>query len=103
MRRFAGFGFWGRGCVSAPFGMECDELCALGGKGRFVLAEAAFEQALPTGLHALGFGLCQELGVNLRPFLLPTVITDEVAQGQHRVDRRALPVHAGAFEPRFDD
>jgi hypothetical protein len=41
--------------------------------------------------------------VNLGPFLRPTIITDEVAQGEHRVDMRALPVHASAFEPRFDD
>ena len=83
--------------------MECDELSALGGEGGFVLAAAVFVQALPAGLHALVFGLGQELGVNVGPFLGPTVITDEVTQGQHGVDMRALPVHASAFEPCFDD
>ena len=83
--------------------MECGELGALGGEGSFMLAAAAFEQALATGMHACGFGLGQELGVNLGPFLCPTVIADKVAQGQHGVDMGALPVHACAFEPRFDD
>jgi hypothetical protein len=34
--------------------MECGELGALGGEGCFVLAAAAFVQALPAGLHVLG-------------------------------------------------
>ena len=101
---FAVFGFRERRWrVRAPFGMKGGELGAVGSEGCFMLAGAAFEQALATGLHALGFGLGQELGVNLGPFLCPTVITDEVAQGQHGVDMRAQPVHAGALEPRFDD
>lgn len=56
--------------------MQCGKLGALGGDGSFMLAAAAFEQTLTTGLHALGFRLSQELGVNLRPFLHPTVTTD---------------------------
>lgn len=83
--------------------MKCGELGALGGEGSFMLAAAVCEEALPTGVHALLFRLGQELGVNLGPFMCPAVITGKVAQGQHGVDMGALPVHAGTFEPRFDD
>ena len=40
---------------------------------------------------------------NVRPFLLPTVVAEEVAQGEHGVDVATLPMHAGALEPGFDD
>lgn len=47
--------------------------------------------------------LIDEAGLDVRPFLLPAVVTEEVTQGEHGVDVTTLPVHAGAFEPRLDD
>jgi hypothetical protein len=86
-----------------PLQVKSCVLGALGGEGCFVLLETALVQALTTGLHALFFGLCAEVGVNQRPCLRPTVIADEIAQGKHGVDMAALPVHAGAFEAGFND
>lgn len=36
------------------------------------------------------------------PDFQPAIITDAIAQSQHGVDVFALPVHASAFEARFD-
>ena len=82
--------------------MEGNKLGVLGGAGGllFLLLDG-FEPFL-TGRETAVLGLREEAGLDVRPFLLPAVITEEVAQGEHGVDVLTLPVHAGAFEARLD-
>ena len=39
---------------------------------------------------------------NFRPLLIPTVTTNDIAQGQHGIDMLSFPVHASAFQTSFD-
>jgi hypothetical protein len=44
-----------------------------------------------------------QMGRDLRPFLLPAVTAQDIANSDHRVDMRSGPMHPGAFQPSFDD
>jgi hypothetical protein len=39
---------------------------------------------------------------DLRPSLTPLIITDNITQGQHRIDMGPGPVHATAFQARLN-
>ena len=40
--------------------------------------------------------------LDLRPLFLPAIGTDDVSQGQHRVDMAFGPMHSSAFQSSFD-
>ena len=83
--------------VNQPLRMEGNKLGVLGGEGgRLFLHLDGFEPFL-TGRETAVLGLGDEAGLDVWPFLLPAVITEEVAQGEHGVDVTTLPVHAGAL------
>jgi hypothetical protein len=47
--------------------------------------------------------LLPELSGDFGPVFLPAVITDQVAQGDHRVDVLGRPAHAGPFQAGIND
>ena len=51
----------------------------------------------------LGCLLLLKVLESLLPHLLPTIIADSVAQGEHGIDIFALPMHSCPFETGLDD
>ena len=89
--------------VNKRRGMEGNKLGVLGGEGGLLFLHLDGFEPFLTGRETAVLGLGEEAGLDVGPFLLPAVITEEVAQGEHGVDVTTLPVHAGALEPRLDD
>lgn len=82
------------GCSPAPFPLHrCD---------RRHIWRWRRDSALLAALPAPGARLSTEFVPQVRPGSTPAAIAFQTAQRQEGIDVLALPVHAGSFEPRFD-
>ena len=66
-------------------------------------SEGSGESALVATVSAMLAGLLAQSGSDLRPGFTPAIVTSDVAQGKHGIDRGARPVHTTAFETSFHD